>query len=513
MKRAVLSGIAAVLCAGLSLAAAVDRVTVIEGETSSVEAPFEVVRYVPSNKDVVGIEVIGGTTVRLTGLKRGVCTLTTTGLGGVSQTYEVSVIGNLAQVLDMIQQDLDTLPEVRAEIRGSAIRLDGEISSIAKWEYYTKVVEAHRASVVDFVRFSPGPELVLRLRDLFDGAGFATATNRFETDTATWPFDTVAITRNDEARTISLQAAFLDKDRLAKAESILVSIPWLAKPGAKPQAHAFTLLDEMRVANPIIRLGVAYLAISDAEVSRLGGANPLKVGGHFAYLGDVFRGDNRVTRTSTVQADIESLATFSAQNKIGRISDIAYLAFESWDKDGGMFKSGGTVYFKLAAAMAADLKEVSYGFVVNVKGGLVTEKKTKLSLDIEISKPERSEVGDVDKNEEHTRQTLTCPLGHTLAIGGFGELDDSTDNEGVPFVRHIPIVKWFFGSDNDDVKHRRLVILVSPEIVDIGTVGTLDVDRKVTEPVKTDVEKTPREVEEERKPYSGWLYWLNWFLY
>ena len=513
MKRAVLSGVVAVLGAGLAFAASVDLVSVIEGETSSVVAPFEVLRYVPSNKDVVGIEVIGGTTMRLTGLKRGTCTLNVTGLGGLSQVYEVSVVGNLALELDLIQQDLDTLPEVRAEVRGGAIRLDGEISSIAKWEYYAKVVEAHRGAVADFVRFSPGPELVLRLRDLFDGAGFATVTNRFETDTATWPFDTVAVTRNDESRTISLQAAFLDKDRLAKAESIITSIPWLAKPGAKQQSRVFTLLDEMRVANPIIRLGVAYLAISDAEASRLGGANPLKVGGHFAYLGDVFRGDNRVTRTSTVQADIESLATFSAQNKIGRISDIAYLAFESWDKDGGMFKSGGTVYFKVEAAMAADLKEVEYGFVVNVKGGLVTEKKTKLSLDIEISKPEKSEVGDVDKHEEHTKQTLTCPLGHTLAIGGFGELDDSTDNEGVPFVRHIPVVKWFFGSDGDDMKHRRLVILVSPEIVDIGTVGTLDVDRRLTEPVKTDSAKTPREIEEERKPYGGWLYWLNWFLY
>lgn len=510
----ILAILAAGFLCGAAVAADAERISVIEGENSSLNAPFEVTGFTLSNRDAVGVEAVGGSLLRLSGLKRGRCALTVNGAAGLTHTYDISVVGNLAAQLDSILQDLDTLPEVRAEIRGNAIRLDGEIKSITKWEYYTKVVGVYGAAVNDFVRFSPGREIVRRLAELFGDAGFSTVTNKFGADVAKWPFDSVAIVCNDTARSVTVQAAFMTKDRLAKAESILSSIAWLAKPGAKANPHAFTLLDEMRVANPIIRLGVAYFSITDAEIDFLGSENPVfQVGGVFDWVGNIVGSVYPNKSESAVNAKIESVATFSAKTGIGRISDISYVAFESWEEKGGEFKSGGTKYVKVASGLAANVEEVPYGFIIKAKGGLVTEDKTMLTLDIEVSRVGEASEDGVDKYEEHTKQVLTCPLGQTLAIGGFGGVEESNELSGVPFLRHIPVVKWFFAGDKDNLTRRHVIILVSPEIVDIGTVGTLEVDRNVNEPAKTDANRSIEENIDARKRFHGFWTWLNWLTF
>ena len=512
--KSLMTMLAAALLCGAAAAADAERVSVVVGESSTLNAPFEVTGFTPSSREIVNAEALGGSVLRVQGLKRGRCTLTVTGAAGLTHTYDISVVGNLASQLETLLQDLDTLPEVRAEIRGNAIRLDGEIKSIAKWEYYMKVVSVYGDVVNDFVRFSPGKEIARRLAELFADAGFSTVTNKFGADVAKWPFDSVAIVCNDSARSVTVQAAFLTKDRLTKADSILASIPWLARPGAKANPHAFTLLDEMRVANPIIRLGVAYYAISDSEIDALG--NPdhtFEIGGVFDWVRAVAGSDTPNSKDASVQANINAIAKFSAETGIGRISDVSYVAFESWDEEGGEFKSGGTKYIEIATGLSSNVKDIPYGFIIKSKGGLVTEDKTMLTLDIEVSRADEPKEHGVDKYEEHTKQTLTCPLGQTLAIGGFGGIEDSNNLDGVPIVRHIPIVKWFFANDTDNLVRRHVIILVSPEIVDIGTVGTLEVDKNVNEPAKRDANRSIEETQDARKRFHGFWTWLNWFMF
>ena len=509
MKKT-LTVLMAIAFGAVAAMAETERVSVIEGETLAVTAPFEVTRFAPSNRQYADIELIGGSSIRVSGLKPGRCTLLISGENGLSHTYEITVVGNLAAVLEQLLLDLDSLPEVRAEIRGGTIRLDGEITSIGKWEYYQKVLGSYGNLTKDFVRFSPGADLLVRLTDLFRGSGLSVYTNRYDGEIA-WQYDTVSIILNEKARCLTARARFLTKERLDRAESIFASIPWLVKPGAKePREHAFTLLDEMRVADPTIRLSVAYMAVSEGELSSLGSENTLSIGGLFSFATD-FKGNN--DRTHTFTAGIEPVARFMANNGIGRVSDIGHLSFASWDEQGGGFKSGGKRYVKVTSGLAAELKEVDYGFIVKVKGGLTTPTDAKLTMDIEISKPIVDESGDVDKKEEHSNQTLTCPLGQTLAIGGFGEIVDDATLNGIPFVRNIPFLTWFAATDLDSTNTRKLIILVSPEVVDIGVDGKLDVDRDVTIPAKTEGAKTAEELENDRKPFHGFWRWLNWFAF
>ena len=489
------------------------QLSVVEGESTTIAVPFEVQSYAASNKEVIGVEFSAPSTLRVSGLKRGRCSLAVTGEGGMQIGYEITVAGNLACVLDAILLDLDTLPEVRAEIRGESIRLDGEITSIAKWEYYRKVMASYAKQAKDFVKFSPGPELMTQLRALFGEAGFQVVTNRFEGVPSKWPYDKVSAVLNPGVRTITLRAAFVAKSRLAQARRLAASMPYLMASGKPHDEHSFTLIDEMCAAEPAIRLSVCYLAISEGEVSSLGSENTLEISGVFHYLADIARKRYTDKHTASFDAGLEPIARFSAANNIGRVSDRGYVVFDNWDEKGGEFKSGGSRYVKVASGLAADLKEIQYGFDVKVHGGLVSSDKAKLTMDISISKPEVDESGDVDKKEEFSKQTLTCPLGKTLAIGGFGEIIDEATLDGVPYVRNWPFLSWFVAKDNDSMQRRRLVILISPEIVELGEDGVIDVDREVTLPARTESERTAEELEGDRKPFHGIWSWLNIFTF
>ncbi len=132
MKKIV--AIAACLMSLFAFAKEVEQISVVENESTVITVPFAVKSYAPSNKEVARIELISDSTLRVTALKRGRCDIDVSGDSGMRQKYEVTVVGDLASVLETLTQDLDSVPEVHAEIRGNFIRVDGEVNNIARWE-------------------------------------------------------------------------------------------------------------------------------------------------------------------------------------------------------------------------------------------------------------------------------------------------------------------------------------------------------------------------------------------
>ena len=132
LKQIVVAAVA-VGMAVVAVAKEIEQISVVENESVTITAPFAVKSFAPSNKDVAKVEALGGTLLRVTAIKRGRCDLDVSGDNGLTQKYEITVVGDLASVLETLTMDLDTVPEVRAEIRGNFIRLDGEVSSIQKW--------------------------------------------------------------------------------------------------------------------------------------------------------------------------------------------------------------------------------------------------------------------------------------------------------------------------------------------------------------------------------------------
>ncbi len=227
MKRMMLSVLG--LLAGFMVnAKEVEQISVVESEAVTVTVPFAVKSYAPSNKEVVRVEELGGTSLRVTALKKGRCDLDVMGDNGLHQKYEIQVVGDLASLLESLTQDLDSVPEVNAEIRGNFIRIDGEVNNIAKWEYLTKVLGNYGSTVKNYVKFYPGPETLNRLKDTLEQARFSVQFKRFEGDFLKWPYGIVALDLNKKTRKLSVQAHCINAAQRVSILSILKAEPWLA---------------------------------------------------------------------------------------------------------------------------------------------------------------------------------------------------------------------------------------------------------------------------------------------
>ena len=554
MKR-LFAVLAAATLTGLAWAKGVEQVSVVENEITTITVPFAISSYQPSNKEVVRIDELSGTSLRITALKRGRCDLEVRGDKELSQKYEITVLGDLATTLETLTSELEQVQEVRARIVGNFIRVDGEISSIKKWEYLQKVLRGYKGVVNNFAVFSPGPDVMLRLKDTLQDAGFKVVFQSLGKNRKAWEANTLALLLNKQTHIMTVQGRVYTPEQQQKVTACLATERWLAldlKPAedsATDEEFRIRTQFDVFVDRPQIRISLAYMAISDGDIKRIGNANARN--DDFMAIGSTLRsiqsliphqgGEYPIVKNAGLQGDfaksrhgannavagvsLNVITRFFKENQINRISDTGYTVMESWEKDGAQFKSGGTIYVKVAGADAADLKEIPYGFILSTKGGIVPEgDAVDATIDFMVSTVAQSPSGDYDREEKVSKQKVLLPLGKTTFLGGIKMLDeDRLSPSGLPYLRNTPMLNWFVADSGTEVSDRRLVIMVSPEIIDNSTGERIDTVKEVDIPVTTEGAKTTEQREDEKlenakqekqRRFGGGL-WnpLNWFVF
>lgn len=497
----------------------VEQVSVVVNEISTISVPFGIKTYTPSNKEVVRIEKISESTLRVTGRRRGRCDLEVRGDRGLVQKYEISVLGDLAAVLENLTMELDSIQEVRAQIIGESIRIDGEVSSIRKWEYLAKVLN-HYKGVRNFATFCPGPDVMLKMKSTLQQAGFKVEFKQFPNDSKKWPVDTVALSLNKQTRIMSVQARVYLPEKGDKIMRCLSTEKWLSmdvasaskKDDDKSSEFQIRGMPDIVVDTPTIRLSVAYLAIGEGDTRTLGGNGVPEVQGVFSHLQNLVRGGSGQS-AATIGANLDTTIRFLANSGISRMSQKGYTLLRSWDTEGAKFKSGGTLNVRVSGSENGDLKSVPYGFDVNVKGGLRDEKCADLDLNISISSVSIVGAGDIDQKTDETKQKIVCSLGKTTVLGGFGNMIDEQSLSGLPILRHTPMLNWFISESGKTLSDRKLLIMICPELNDSSMDGNLNVESEIQLPTLDGASKTTDERLEEKKPFSGFWYWLNWFTF
>lgn len=515
--------------AGLYLnAKEVEQVSVVENESTIITVPFAVRSYAPSNKEVARIEMVGDTSLRITAVKRGRCDIDVSGDNGMRQKYEITVVGDLASVLETLTQDIDSVPEVHAEIRGNFIRVDGEVNNIARWEYLMRVFASYGNIIKNYAKFYPGPETLNRLKETLEQANFKVQFTRFSGESDSWPYNVVALDLNKKTRVLSVQANCLNAEQRVAILAILRGEPWLAvnvdedwkKPVVVPPEKApyiITTLLSLPVASPTIRMSVAYLVIGEKDIQNMGnrnGAGPV-LQSSFQTIQNLLRGGGNHGNKAELSLGLDSVIELFAENNISRLSQKGYTTMRSWDGEGSRFKSGGSIFVKVSGGDSSDLKEIPYGFDMKTKGGLISPDTVLVDMDMGISTVvPLGNTGDYDKKEDLTKQKISCKLGKTTLVSGFAQLlDSNAPARGFPVFRHTPLLQWFVADSGKEVSDRRLVMMLCPEIVDPSMDGNLNVDREINIPVTTEGAKTTDQRLEERKPFKGFWYWLNWFVF
>ena len=80
-------------------------------------------------------------------------------------------------------------------------------------------------------------------------------------------------------------------------------------------------------------------------------------------------------------------------------------------------------------------------------------------------------VGDGTARPKNSRTAKTKVLvnnGQTIVIGGIYQKDSARSEEGIPLLRHIPILKWFFSTLAKSEQRNELLLFLTPRIVDFA---------------------------------------------
>ena len=516
-------------CVTAFAALADEEISMVEQEIAPITVPFGIRSYTPSNKDVVRVEKTSDNALRITALKRGRCDLEVRGDMDMTQRFQIVVGDDTARVKQNLDRELERVPEVHTSIVGNSIRIDGEVKSIKKWNYLMKVLKGYPA-VRNFAEFTPGDELLVKMKENLQQCGFQVVFDAFAGEPKSWKANCVALSYNKVNRTMNIQAKVYTPEQQAMIKSCIDREKnWIAVDNdTRDSKTAFDddfqvrLNMQVFLAKPIVRLSVAYMAIGEDDLKRIGNKNAtsnpddfLGIGASLGVLTDLIHGNGHSTRNAQVGAGLSVFTRFLAKNGISRVSDTGYTLMESWSPDGAKFKSGGTRFVKVYGRDIAELKEIPYGFTIDAKGGMVSETTMNIDFDFGLSTIIPMDDETYDRKEDLSKQKISCPIGRTTLVSGFMDLvDKNTPPSGLPFLRSTPLLNWFVADSGKEVSDRRLVIMICPEIVDSTQDAKPDVDKEINIRVQDQAAKDTEQVEKERKEkYTGFWSWLNWFTF
>lgn len=118
-------------------------------------------------------------------------------------------------------------------------------------------------------------------------------------------------------------------------------------------------------------------------------------------------------------------------------------------------------------SISGGLEKVSAGLTVSVLPIIIDEKIVKLNVDINNSQPDNSQLVDgipgVSNNAAST--SIMVNDGDTAVIAGLIKKTNSNSDSGVPFIKDIPILGFFFKGEAIDDRKDELMIFITPSVI------------------------------------------------
>lgn len=106
-------------------------------------------------------------------------------------------------------------------------------------------------------------------------------------------------------------------------------------------------------------------------------------------------------------------------------------------------------------------------------GGMITLEITQEVND--VSDTQTSGIDSPTINQRRIATNVAIQSGETLVLGGLIKEDEGRASQGLPYLRHIPVLGWLFGSQGKSKSRTELVVMLTPTAV-----TKLDEAREVT---------------------------------
>lgn len=478
-----------------------EKVSLAIEDSRDIETPFVIERYQANPQGKIKVDTVSEKKVRITGLAQGQCELRIIG-GGISKNYSITVVSNLKKTLKKLKNDLQEISELDISINEDVIIIRGKLSKYEKWKLLKEVLSAYDAKTIrSFVRFSPSAETVIGLKKTFETMGYS-----FSESSDTEP-GSLYIKISPEAFFVS--GKVFSENEKAEIVSVLKSQPWLDLNSTVAQDGKVKGFVNIGVVRTQIAVDIAFVAISKKESDDLGSKGILAGNFNFGILYDIISG-RAVNKVAQFGGDINRTLAFLADSGVSRVYKAGTVTFTNNSSDGGFIKVGGTHYVPVSGVSGGDVREINYGFIVTVKGSIINRKQMDLNLNLEYSHM----ATDLKKEDNSLRTSRIIDIDKTAIIGGFREVTQNISKNGLPILRNTPVLQWFVGSEEQGIQKADLLVIVCPRVY--KDVKGVEIDIPLTQqlaPTVKDAKMTNKEYKESQKKYSGWLYWLNWFVW
>jgi len=486
-------------------AADAEPVSVTVGKMEVLNIAFPVQGFRMADPSVAKVEPLGQQQLRVMGLRAGTTDLQVTGEGNVSALFSLTVIENITAVLSAVKRDLDSVPEVDVAINLGRVLIKGEVSNIEHWNYLQKVVAIYKDSVVNLVSFQPAPEVMLSLKSSFEKAGIKVLGAEASPESAT----PGSISLKFSGNTIFVSGQVYsqkDKDRIqqiVEAQNWLVVKKTDEKKDAQPQNQgAVQALIDLSIIPTMIEMEAVFVGVTDLEERQIG-VNLAKAGllvldsTSAGFQGDLGNRSSGLGGAYSINSGLQGALKFFAGNGPGRFQNAGHMTFKNDSPEWRTYHSGGTLKVRVATRDATSLEDVDYGLIMKIKGGLLNAKTAALDVNLELSYP--VPIGtDYDLKRNRIETTVNCPIGQTMVIAGMKSLIEQSSSEGVPFLRSVPAISWFFSEKNNLKEDSKVLILMCPRIAG-ATVETPPVSGQTAPTLQESSKPTQQRLREKQK--------------
>ena len=500
------------------------KLTVKKGETKALDPGFRVEKFDNGKSGFVSVDVSDGV-ARVSGVAEGSCTVKLSG-GGQSEIYEIVVGNDIMQIMRNLQSRLDgRVSGVEIVRQDDVLYAKGEVNDPKEWSTLKKILSesTYTPYVKDDTDFRMSADTRKRFRDEIVASGFKLANSIQESEKG-------ALYIKDENDSVTISGKVFSPESLDRLNRIVAAQSWLRPADVPPVDGNSEWKTPCRVSvsldQRLLHMDVVLIGYEENEGFSYGKTDDNQIlSTVFDGFVDLVHGKAK-NDTFKVNANINSTIDFLVENKIIRHSIGGYLRFKSNESEPNKLKIGGTLKIKMRGATAEgapteNFSDINYGFTVSKKvANLIDDSTVHVRLDINQENPLPMEEGGYQEGynvqQYEYNPVLDLPLGQTMVIGGYRKMVETTvPPSGFPILRHVPIVNWFVSKESNSLENMKLMMLVSVRAVDPNEPEPQKAKLPYEESknLPTEVEITNEERLEGRKKFSGFWYWLNWFVW
>lgn len=522
MNKLLMVAVGAVLAGSAALAEG-QKVIIEKDGSKMLEPGFQVEKYqVLGSKELVGVDVNAGV-ARVTGLKEGACSVKVIGPGNMEETYEIVVGDDLMQVQRYLQAELDEVSGIEIVKNGSSLLVRGEVNDPEGWRLLKKTL-AHadyRNLVKDLSKFRVQADTLKNFYQQLRDAKFVLTNNPQEAK------DGKLYVKYEDNMVLINGMVYSASDVERLDQIIAAQATWLRLDDGKGVSPEFEWKPICRknvtVDHRLLHMDVVIVGYEEKSGKSYGTGDRPIIRMTFNSLWDLIAGQAK-NDTFVINADLNATLDFLRENSITRQSTGGYLRFKCNDTEPSNLKIGGTLKVKMQGVSSLSgsnehFEDIEYGFFIDKKlANLVDSGNVDVKFDVNQKAP--VPIGGnynegYDVAERKYNPSIVCPLGKTVVIGGYHDFKETTAPlVGTPILRNVPILGWFFSKDSEIVEDYKLMMLVSVREVrpDEPEVQKAKLPYDECKNLTTEVQISNQERLESRKRWSGWLYWLNWFM-